>query len=185
MASQDSQHGEVKGYRASSCACAFPHTTPAMVDPSSLPPAYGDLYHKSDALSTISKVVDELDSSLREVSVKMHDNPEIRWQEHETMKLLAGYMDKQGWKVKTGVYGTETGFEAVFQHGQGGKVIGFNSEVGCFIQACLLLLSCTHGSGLPPRWTPCQALATPVDTTSSPVGIGCSTCPPAINTRIY
>lgn len=116
-------------HKATSCACAFPHTTPTPGDPSSLPPAYADIYHKSDALSTISSTVDELSASLRKVSVQMHENPEIRWQEHKTMKLLSDYMEEQGWKVKRSVYGVETGFEAVFEHGQGGKVIGFNSEV--------------------------------------------------------
>lgn len=116
--------------KASSCACAFPSTATISHDATSVPPAYADIYHKSDALSTISTTVDELSDSLRKVSLQMHGNPEIRWEEHKTMKLLSDFMEKQGWKVKRGAYGVETGFEAVFQHGQGGKVIGFNSEVG-------------------------------------------------------
>lgn len=45
------------------------------------------------------------------------------------MKLLSDFMEHQGWKVTRSAYGTETGFEAVFEHGHGGKTIGFNSEV--------------------------------------------------------
>lgn len=116
-------------HKSTSCACAFPHVEPAAGHASLLPPAYADLYHKSDALSTISRTVDELSDSLRKVSVQMHENPEIRWEEVETAKLLSGFMEDQGWKVTRHAYGTETGWEAVFEHGNGGKVIGFNSEV--------------------------------------------------------
>lgn len=115
--------------KATSCACAFPHVEPVPGHASLLPPAYADLYHKSDALSTISRTVDELSDGLRKVSVQMHKNPEILWQEFETAKLLSGYMEDQGWKVTRGAFGTETGWEAVFEYGNGGKTIGFNSEV--------------------------------------------------------
>lgn len=116
-------------HKATSCACAFPAVEPAPGHASLLPPAYADLYHKSDALSTISRTVDELSDGLRKVSLQMHSNPEIRWEEVKTLELLSGYMEEQGWKVTRGAYGTKTGFEAVFEHGTGGKVIGFNSEV--------------------------------------------------------
>lgn len=116
-------------HKAHSCACDFPTVEPTPGHASLLPPAYADLYHKSDALSTISRTVDELSDGLRKVSVQMHSNPEIYWQEFKTLELLSGYMEDQGWKVRRGVYGTETSFEAVFEHGSGGRVIGFNSEV--------------------------------------------------------
>lgn len=138
-------------HNATSCACAFPHVEPVAGHASLLPPAYADLYHKSDALSTISKTVDELSDGLRKVSVQMHKNPEIRWEEYETARLLSGYMEDQGWKVTRSAYGTETGWEAVFEHGTGGKVIGFNSEVSVGLLAHLMAdtLVCLQMDALP------------------------------------
>jgi metal-dependent amidase/aminoacylase/carboxypeptidase family protein len=59
----------------------------------------------------------------------MHDTPELGWVEFKTSKLLSEYIESHGFKVTRQAYGTETGFEAVFQHGQGGRTIGFNSEM--------------------------------------------------------
>jgi hypothetical protein len=129
MEKQQRQEAPAKSHN---CACSFPAIEPNF-DASSTLPAYADIYHHSDALSTISQYVDSISTDLRKVSVAMHSNPEPKWEEYETLKLLAGFMEKQqGWKVKRGAYGCETGFEAVFQHGSGGRVIGFNSEVRIF-----------------------------------------------------
>lgn len=93
-------------------------------------PAYSAIYSGSDALSTINASLDILSKDLRQVSLDMHDHPEIAWKEVQTAKLLSGFMEKQpGWKVKRSVYGTETGWEAVFVHGSGGRTIGINSEM--------------------------------------------------------
>ena len=93
-------------------------------------PAYSAIYSGSDALSTINASLDALSKDLRQVSLDMHDHPEIAWKEVQTAKLLSGFMEKQpGWKVKRSVYGTETGWEAVFVHGSGGRTIGINSEM--------------------------------------------------------
>lgn len=91
--------------------------------------ATGNNVLSQEILSTISAKVDALSKELREVSLKMHSNPEVGWQEWETAKLLTEYIENKGFTVKRGVYGTETGWEAVFKHGSGGKVIGFNCEV--------------------------------------------------------
>lgn len=88
-------------------------------------PAYSTDYAGSDALKTISDAVDKLSASLREISIQMHDNPEIAWKERKTAELLSGFMENMpGWTVKRHVYGTETGWEASFQQGHGGRVIG-------------------------------------------------------------
>lgn len=93
-------------------------------------PSYSAIYAGSNGLSTINASLDSLSADLRKVSVDMHDNPEIAYEEFKTAKLLADFMEKQpGWKVKRSVYGTETGWEAVFTNGSGGRTIGVNSEM--------------------------------------------------------
>ena len=123
--------------RHSGC-CGFPSALPlsAVVHEEALPSYSSSRYVQSqaDAIRTISNTVDGLSAELRQVSIQMHDNPEIGWKEFKTAELLSGYMEKQeGWRVTRKAYGTETGWEAVFQHGQGGRTIGVScvhSELG-------------------------------------------------------
>lgn len=111
-------------------SCSFPSVDPTYTnDPAHLPPQHGDEYEGVSALKTIEQSADELSSDLRDVSLKMHGNPELCWKEYKTSDLLATYMQSHGFTLKRNAYGTETGFEAIFTHGEGGKVIGFNSEV--------------------------------------------------------
>lgn len=100
-------------------------------------PAYSSSPYSSSSsddnhLSVIASYIESISAQLREVSSEMHDNPEIAWKEVKTAKLLSDFMEKQsGWKVKRGVYGTKTGWEASWTSpaGKNGKVIGFNSEM--------------------------------------------------------
>ena len=114
-----------------SCACSYPSAMPLNATSDSVQlPSYSAVYAGSDGLSTINASLDALSSDLAKVSAAMHDNPEIAWKEVKTAKLLSDFMEKQqGWKVRRSVYGTETGWEAVFVNGNGGKTIGVNSEM--------------------------------------------------------
>jgi hypothetical protein len=69
-------------------------------------------------------------------------------------------MKEHGWNVKEHHH-LETAWEATFEHGQGGRVIGVNSEVSrslfqLFGQDNYLILSL--------RWTPSKELDMPVVT---------------------
>lgn len=122
------QHPAAIGH---SCACSYPSEMPPNATNDSVQlPSYSAIYKDSDGLSTINASLDALSEDLRKVSVSMHNNPEIAWKEVKTAKLLSDFMEKQeGWKVRRSVYGTETGWEAVFVNGKGGKTIGVNSEM--------------------------------------------------------
>ena len=107
-------------------ACAIPYTAHESIKEAcdTFLPSYDTIYPKSDALKTLQEKVDDLSPSLRDVSLKMHDNFEIGWVEYKTSKLLSDYIETHGFKVNRSAYGTETGFEAIFKNGKGGRTIG-------------------------------------------------------------
>ena len=106
------------------CACSFPAGNPGdWIQNASLPKYEAD-YNKLDSLHTLEKNVDKLSPSLRKISLQMHDTPELAWVEYKTSKLLSEYIESYGFHVNRNAYGTETGFEAIFEHGQGGRTIG-------------------------------------------------------------
>lgn len=87
---------------------------------------------------TVASEVQALDAELRDFSIKMHDQPEVAWEEHKTHDLFIDYLKaKKGWKV-TPKFGLDTAFKAEFEHvpeghklaaGEKLPVIGFNSEL--------------------------------------------------------
>lgn len=114
-------------------------------------------------LDEISSFVDEIADSLWLVNKKIHDYPELGFEERIAHKALTRFMESQpGWKVTRSAYGLETAWVAVFDSGKKGPVISFNVEMGTYPPT----------GPLPPSLTPSQthspASATPVATTSSP-----------------
>lgn len=80
-------------------------------------------------LSSISRYVDDLKDGLREVSLEIHDNPELQYKEFHAHDVLTKYLAKQeGWKVTPSAYGIATAFVAVFDSGKRGPVVSFNAE---------------------------------------------------------
>lgn len=62
-------------------------------------------------LHHISTCVDALSKELREVSLEIHDNPELNYKEFHAHNLLAKYMEgKAGWRVTRSAYGIDTAF---------------------------------------------------------------------------
>lgn len=85
-----------------------------------------------DVSKTIESEISKLDKELRQLSLDMHDHPEIMWEESRTHDLFVKYFSgKKGWKVTPHAYGVETAFEAVFSHkaGKDSRVVGFQSEL--------------------------------------------------------
>ncbi|KAL7409017.1 hypothetical protein BDY24DRAFT_419267 [Mrakia frigida] len=83
-------------------------------------------------LAKAQKIIDaklvSIERELREVSLSIHDNPELGFQEHHAHSVLVAYLKKQeGWKVE-GWPSMPTAFVATFEHGKGGRTMGFNSE---------------------------------------------------------
>lgn len=91
--------------------------------------------HLDDYMSIISGHVDSLSKSLRQLSLKIHDNPEVRNKEfiaHEAITTYISQQENKNWEVTPSAYGIATAFVAVFDCGEPGPVVSFNAEYGQF-----------------------------------------------------
>lgn len=79
-------------------------------------------------LAEIDASVAALADDLHVVSQKLHDNPELAWEEKIAHDTATAFMEKRGWKVTRHAYGIDTAWKAEFDNGPG-PVIGFNSEM--------------------------------------------------------
>jgi len=70
----------------------------------------------------------ELTEELHELQQAIHANPQIAFQETFAHDISTDYMEKKGWKVTRHAYGLDTAWEATYEVGSGGPVIGYNSE---------------------------------------------------------
>jgi len=85
----------------------------------------------TDHLDSISDYVNSVSSSLRTVSLEIHDNPELQYKEHHAHKVLTEFMKGQdGWEVTLSAYGIETAFVAVYDSNRKGATVSFNAEYG-------------------------------------------------------
>lgn len=93
-----------------------------------------------DYMSLIAEHIDSLSKGLRHLSLKIHDNPEVRYKEfiaHEAITKFISGQESQKWEVTPSAYGIATAFVAVFDSGKAGPVVSFNAEYGK--SRCLLL----------------------------------------------
>lgn len=86
----------------------------------------------NEEIISIEETIKSLNKELRILSLKIHDNPEIAWKEFKTSDLCCTYLESKGFKVVRSAFGLETAWEASFEFGNGGRVIGFNSEMVSF-----------------------------------------------------
>jgi len=70
----------------------------------------------------ITQAVDRLASDLEALSRRIHDNPELAYQEVKAAGWLADFLGAQGFKVERGVGGVETAFRATLETGDGPTV---------------------------------------------------------------
>ncbi len=84
----------------------------------------------SEALATMqaaaAAAIDAASAQLRELSLDIHANPELLFQEHRAHALLSDYLEKQGFQVERGAYELATAFEATT--GSGGPTLAVYSE---------------------------------------------------------
>src|ERR1700675_2263861 len=76
----------------------------------------------STVKDAISEAVDRLADELETLSKKIHDNPELAYQEVKACAWLSEFLGKQGFKVEQGVGGVETAFRATIETGEGATV---------------------------------------------------------------
>ncbi|CAG8766883.1 3746_t:CDS:2, partial [Dentiscutata heterogama] len=81
-----------------------------------------------DLTEIVLQAIDDVSEELREISLKIHDHPELGNEERFAHELLVNYLKKKGFKVTPSAYGLETAFVAEFQSKAGeGRVVSFNS----------------------------------------------------------
>ncbi|KAH9884705.1 hypothetical protein F4778DRAFT_774526 [Xylariomycetidae sp. FL2044] len=81
-------------------------------------------------LGDISDFVDSIADELWPVNKKIHDNPELGYEEYIAHAALTKFMKSQaGWKVTPSAYGMATAWVAVYDSGKKGPVISFNVEM--------------------------------------------------------
>ncbi len=76
--------------------------------------------------SVAIKEIDSRRNELRELSLKIHSNPELGFHEVKAAAWLTAYLEKNGFSVERGICGLETAFRAVY--GQGKPVIAIMAE---------------------------------------------------------
>jgi amidohydrolase len=82
-----------------------------------------------DALKTrVQEVVDEMAERLIEISHTIHANPEIAFEEHASMALLAGAAEAAGMTVERGVAELPTAFVATSECARSGPTIAVLAE---------------------------------------------------------
>ncbi|KAH8998052.1 aminoacylase 1-like protein 2 [Lactarius akahatsu] len=86
-----------------------------------------DVY-RPDIYKTISETISGIDHELRLLSLDIHSHPELKFQETYAHDTLTAFMEKKGWDVKKH-YHLDTAWVATFSHGNGGRVLGVNSEM--------------------------------------------------------
>ncbi|KAJ3513607.1 hypothetical protein NLJ89_g2854 [Agrocybe chaxingu] len=96
------------------------------------PPTYSPKATSSDpkdVATVIEGSIDSLSSSLRSLSVKIHEHPELMLEEKYAHDLLSTFMATHGFQVTRNNLGLETAWRAEYSQGTGGRVIGINSEM--------------------------------------------------------
>ncbi|CAG8531143.1 13656_t:CDS:10 [Ambispora gerdemannii] len=80
----------------------------------------------------VEKAIDAISEELREISLKIHDNPELALEENFAHKILSDYLESKGFTVKRHAYGLKTAFRAEFEnktnHEEKKRTVSFNSE---------------------------------------------------------
>ncbi|KAK4513803.1 uncharacterized protein ATC70_005809 [Mucor velutinosus] len=77
---------------------------------------------------SIESTIESIDKELRDISLKIHENPELGDQEFNACKILSDYMEEKGFQVTREVAGLKTSFLAIFSNNESGRRVGFASE---------------------------------------------------------
>lgn len=80
----------------------------------------------AEAKERIAREVQALHPRLKHMAKTMHENPEIAFEEHESMALLTNELEEHGFEVERGVAGLDTAFVATY--GSGEPVVGIIAE---------------------------------------------------------
>jgi amidohydrolase len=76
----------------------------------------------------IQSAVDSRDKQLREIALKIHNNPELAFQEYKAVHWLTEPLKEAGFKVEIGIAGMETAFRASWSGNADGPTIALLAE---------------------------------------------------------
>lgn len=102
-----------------------------------------------DVRETIRNAIAKSASKLVDVSLFLHSNPEIAYEEFKAHALLTDFLEAEGFAVERHYKGFETAWKATFSNGPG-PVFGLNSEYDALPKighACGHNLICILGIG--------------------------------------
>ncbi|MFY0762066.1 M20 family metallopeptidase [Metabacillus dongyingensis] len=76
----------------------------------------------------IQAAVDAFDLELRELSLKIHANPELSFHEYQAMEWLTEPLSKAGFAIEKGIANLETSFRATWEGQPGGPTVALLAE---------------------------------------------------------
>ena len=76
----------------------------------------------------LEKLAIDNKDDLEDISLYIHSNPELQFDEYKAQKILTDYLEANGFQVKKGIANLDTSFEAVYDSGIPGKDIAFMAE---------------------------------------------------------
>ncbi|ESZ90663.1 hypothetical protein SBOR_8943 [Sclerotinia borealis F-4128] len=79
-----------------------------------------------DHATFIKKAIDAYEDNLKEINRKIHENPELGYNEVLAHDNITSMLKELGFSVTTGAYGIPTAFSAQF--GSGGRLVTYNAE---------------------------------------------------------
>ncbi|KAH8116555.1 hypothetical protein DFH11DRAFT_1218867 [Phellopilus nigrolimitatus] len=85
--------------------------------------------YRPEVMETIDKGISSLDANLRDLSLKIHDHPELAFHETYAHDTLTAFMHLHGFKITPHYTGLQTAWKAEWSFGKGGRTLGINSEM--------------------------------------------------------
>ncbi|KAF9279829.1 hypothetical protein BGZ68_007667 [Mortierella alpina] len=86
------------------------------------------LWGQHDFAKAVHEAIEEVSAELRDISLKLHADPELSYEEYHAHALLTDYLERKGFQVQRKAYTLDTAFVA--RAGNSDKVtIGICSEV--------------------------------------------------------
>ncbi|KAH8829121.1 hypothetical protein DL96DRAFT_1462999 [Flagelloscypha sp. PMI_526] len=92
------------------------------------PSTPGSPIYRPDIQDYIEERLHDFDSELRSLSLKIHSNGELKFEEYFAHDLATSFLATKGFEVVK-KYHLDTAWSATFEHKQGGRTIGINSEM--------------------------------------------------------
>lgn len=104
-------------------------------------------------LNDVNDSIEKISNQLWLINKKIHDNPELGYEEHKAHALLTKFLkSKKGWEVTTSAYGMETAWVAVYDSGRSGPVVSLNVEMGKSTFPVPVMLLTNLKQTLCPKW---------------------------------